>query len=142
MSTPKLSGGRFQPADFSIGRYAAMVPAQTTLSDVLHPEYFQNHLASLRPGMEVSVLSDDFALDCRLRVLTVTKTTVKFRTLDVHAGERAEPKPAEITEVKVGFGGPNHKWRFVHAGQVIKFGFATEAEAQVAADEYLETLKG
>lgn len=143
MSIPKLSGGRFQQADYSIGRYAAMVPAQTTLSDVLHPEYFQNHLSSLRAGMEVAVLSDDFALDCRLRVLTVTKTTAKFRTLDVYAGGKEENvKPAEITGIKVGWGGPNHKFRYMHAGQVIEFGFATEQEAQEKADAYRQKLEG
>lgn len=67
--TPKLGGrDRFQPADFSIQRFAAKVPAEITLKDVLHPEFFSNHLDKMKPGMEITVLSDDNKLDVRLGI--------------------------------------------------------------------------
>ena len=141
--TPKLKGDdRFAQSDFKIGRYAAMVPTGTDLDDVLHPEYFQNHLARLRPGMEVNVLSDDFALDCDLRVLTVTKTTAKMRVLRVYS-EATAPKAAMTPSgVEVNWGGPNHKWRVVHAGEVIDHGFATKEEAEAAAEAYMAKVAG
>lgn len=136
--TAKLKGDdRFAQSDFKIGRYAAMVPTGTTLDDVLHPEYFQNHLARLRPGMEVNVLSDDFTLDCDLRVLTVTKTTAKMRVLRVYSEASAPKVEAAPSDVEVGWGGPNHKFRVVHAGQVIEHGFATKEEAEAAAAAYM-----
>ena len=81
--TPKLGGrDRFQPADFSIQRFAAKVPAEITLKDVLHPEFFSNHLDKMKSGMEITVLSDDNKLDVRLRVLSVTSSTASLRVLD------------------------------------------------------------
>jgi hypothetical protein len=141
----KLGGGgnRFNQSDYLIGRYAAKVPVGTSLDDVLHPEYWQNHLSSLRPGMEINVLSDDLALDCDLRVLTVTKTTAKMRATRVYSN-KGEPKVAapKLSGIEVGWGGPNHKWRFVHAGDVIQHGFGTEDEAKAAASEYEARIAG
>lgn len=141
--TLKLSGGRFQQADYSIGRYAAHPPAGTLLSDVLHPQYFQNHLASLKQGMVINVLSDDFSLDCDLRVLTVTKTTATMRVLRVHdAASEAKAPVGDVEEVKVAFAGPVHKWRITHAGEIIQHGFATQDEAQAASNAYMAKIKG
>lgn len=145
MSQQKLGGGgnRFNQSDYLIGRYAAKVPVGTSLEDVLHPEYWQNHLSSLRPGMEINVLSDDLNLDCDLRVLTVTKTTARMRAIRVYSA-KAEQKAAspKLSGIDVNWGGPNHKWRFVHAGEVIQHGFATEDEAKNAASEYEARIAG
>lgn len=133
----KLKGDdRFNQSDYVIGRYAAKVPTGTTLEEAMHPEYFQNHLARIRPGMVINVLSDDFALDCDLRVLTVTKTTAKMRVMRNYSEATAPKVKAAPSDVEVGWAGPNHKWRFVHAGQVIEHGFATEDEAKAAAAKY------
>lgn len=139
----KLSGGRFLQADYSIGRYAARPPSGTTLEDVMHPEYFQNELNVLRAGMLINVLSDDFALDCDLRVLTVTKTTAKMRLVRLFEADAA-PKvdTSGVSDVVVTWGGPNHKFRFIHNGTVIEHGFATQEEAETAADKYRAALKG
>ncbi|MQY48193.1 hypothetical protein GAO09_19340 [Rhizobiales bacterium RZME27] len=106
--TPKLGGNtRFQPSDFSIQRFAAKVSNDTTLEDILHPEFFSNHLDRMKPGMEITVLSDDFQLDARLRVLTVEKTTASLRVLDDYSGAKEtnskpekEPKPAKGSGAK------------------------------------------
>lgn len=152
--TPKLGGGdRFQPADFSVQRYAAKVPADTSLKDVLHPEYFANHLDRMKPGMEITVLSDDNKLDARLRVLSVTKTTASLRVLDDYSGsEETNTKGARassesdgkvsISDITVSHGGPHHKWRFIHGGKVIEHGFGSEADAKAAADKYVEKANG
>jgi hypothetical protein len=142
-ANPKLKGDdRFAQSDYKIGRYAARVPSGTTLAEVLHPEYFQNHLARIREGMEINVLSDDFSLDCDLRVLTVTKTTAKMRVIRNYSEASAPKVKAAPSEVEVGWAGPNHKWRFVHAGQVIEHGFSTEEEARSAADKYTAKIAG
>lgn len=141
---PKLRGAdRFQAADFVIGRYAAKVPSGTTLEDVLHPQYFENHFDRMRTGMEIVVLSDDFALDARLRVLSMTKTTASMRVLDVHAGGSADVKAPGIgdDEIYVKYAGPNHKWRVMHGKTVVEFGFATEQDAEVARQVYLATIR-
>lgn len=149
--TPKLDGGpRFQPADFSIQRFVAKVPTGTTIDDVLSAGYFGNHLDRMKAGMEIIVLSDDFKLDARLRVLTVGKTTASVRVLEdcsdapetasVKAKDRRETKePAKlkIEDVKVGHGGPHHMWRFVHDDKVIEHGFTTKEDAEAAAEAYV-----
>lgn len=145
MQLQKLGGGgnRFNQSDYLIGRYAARVPVGTGIEDLMHPEYWQNHLSSLRPGMMINVLSDDLALDCDLRVLTVTKTTAKMRLVRFFE-ETSMPKvaPAEISGVEIKWAGPNHKWRFAHAGEVIEHGFATEDEAKEAAAKYTAKIRG
>lgn len=172
--TPKLGGrDRFQPADFSIQRFAAKVPPQTTLADILHPEFFGNHLDKMKPGMEITVLSDDNKLDVRLRVLSVTATTASLRVLDDYSeaeetnskpesAKPPKPKKADkpegekaneggdgqtggnitLDDLKVGFGGPNHKWRFMHGDKVIEHGFGSEADARAAAEEYVKKANG
>lgn len=159
---PKLGGGyRFQPADFTIQRFAAIVPAETTLEDVLHPEYFANHIDRMKSGMEITVLSEDNSLDLLLRVLSVTKTTASVRVLADYskADETNARKPASKAEkadepngneggklsldaLKVGHGGPHHKWRFIHGDKVVEHGFASEADARAAAEAYVKKANG
>lgn len=136
------SGSRFNQSDYLIGRYAARVPNGTSLEDVLHPEYWQNHLASLRPGMEINVLSDDLALDCDLRVLTVTKTTAKVRVTRAFSEKNAPKVKVELTGIEVNWGGPQHKWRVIHAGEVVEKGFGTQEEADEAAKAYQAKVTG
>ncbi|WP_107341088.1 hypothetical protein [Agrobacterium pusense] len=154
--TKKLDGGpRFQPAEFTIQRFAAKVPSGTTIDDVLGAEFFGNHLDRMKPGMEIVVLSDDFKLDARLRVLTVGKTTASVRVLEdcsnapetasVKAKDRRETKEPEklkIEDVKVSHGGPHHNWRFAHGDKVIEHGFGSKADAEAAAEEYVKKANG
>lgn len=143
----KLADHRFAQADYSIHRYAANVPVGTTIDDVLHPEYFGNCLDRIRPGMEITVLSEDFKLDARFRVLSTSKTTARLRLMDVYAGDQSAASAegglsADLGPADVTWGGPNHKWRFLHAGTIIEHGFATEGEAREAAEKYLKKIGG
>lgn len=142
--TSKLGGGaaRFHQADYVFGRYGAKVPTGTTLADVMHPEYFQNHLSSLRPAMMINVVSDDMALDCDLRVETVTKTTARLRVLRAYEAKKAPKVEFDTSEISVGWAGPQHKWRVVHAGEVVSKGHGTEDEAKEAAAKYEQQIKG
>lgn len=137
-------GDRFHQADYLIGRYAAKPPTGTTLEDVLQPEYFRNNLDSLKPGMEITVVSDDFKLDCVLRVLTVAKVTANMRVLRVYSDESApevEVKDDSISDVAVKWGGPNHLWRIQHGDAVVDKGYSTQDEAAAARVKYLESIK-
>lgn len=139
----KLGASRFMPADYSIGRYAATVPSETTLEDVLHPEYFANHFSVFKQGMRIDVISDDMKLDCELRVVGVSKTAAKLRVLRVYDEKKAIKQPtAELTPPGVNHGGPHHKWRFLHGGNVVQHGFDTKEAAEKAAEKYIELLKG
>lgn len=139
----KLAGHRFAQADYSIGRYAATVPSETTLADVTHPEFFANHLAVFRPGMTIDILSDDHTLDCTLRVLAITRTSAQLRVIRLF-DEASAPKVAstDVSQPEVSFGGPRQKWRFLHGGEVIQVGFDTRQAAEKAAEEYIELMKG
>lgn len=139
----KLAGHRFAQADYAIGRYAATVPAETTLADVTHPEFFGNHLHAFRRGMTIDIISDDFTLDCTLRVLAVTKTSATVRVLRLFDEATApEVTLTEISPPEVSFGGPHHKWRFLHGGNIIQTGFDTKEAAEKAAEKYIELAKG
>ena len=141
----KLSGGRSANADFKIARIALTPPAGTTLKEVLHPQYFINYLQQFKVGMELSVLSEDFELDVRLRVLaTDHKFRANVRVLDLYSAPDAEDYCDEMEEaaksdediegVSVTWGGPNHKWRVVVNGEVVEHGFANKDAAQEFAE--------
>ncbi|WP_318762583.1 hypothetical protein [Aminobacter niigataensis] len=139
----KLAGHRFAQADYSIGRYAATVPSETSLEEVTHPEFFANHLSVFRPGMAIDVLSDDYKLDCTLRVLAITKTSATVRVIRFF-DEATAPHvtSTDVSPPEVSFGGPHHKWRFLHGGNVIQTGFDTKEAAEKAAEKYIELMKG
>lgn len=141
----KLVGSdRFQPADFLIGRYVAKVPVGTTLEEVLHPKYFENHLNIIRRGMEITVLSDDFSLDARIRVLSVTKTTTTCRILEDYSSKAAtvtKMSAEEQGEIKVTWGGPKHMHRVMHGTDIVAHGFATKEEAEAELEKYVASIQ-
>ena len=143
--TIKLKGREMNLADYEFARYGVRVPTGTTLEQVMQPEYFQNYLKLLgkRPHTRLEVVSDCGTLDCDFRVLSVTHTTAKLRSLRVYqpeaaqAGKTKKPALPELPEgFAVGHGGPHHRWRFLHDGQVVEHGFGSEAEAYEKALQY------
>lgn len=138
MTATKLPGGRMRQADYEISRQAARVPPKTTLEDVLQPGYWQNY--NLDVGTEVTVFSENYDLDVRLRVLATDRLRTKMRVLDVYAAPDEEYNPEEastnVDGLEIKWGGPNGKYRVIMDGEVLESGIATKEEAQ----ERLEAL--
>ena len=129
----------------------ASVPAGTTLEDVLTPGFWANHAYRMKRGALIEVLSEDNNLDCQLRVLETGPTFAKMRLLRNYVAEeirsqagsvasknksKTEKAAASDDEVEVNYGGKQDRWRVVHRGHVVKSGFETMVEANIAADEY------
>lgn len=142
----KLGGDRIMVHDYLLRRLAAKAENGTKLSDVLHPEYFQNHISVLGWGAEIAVLSEDLSLDCVVRVVGHTQTTTEVRLLHVFAApdmpeQVQETTPsiqaaksvkkdiAPVSEYVVEWAGPD-KWRIKHAGKVIVKGLNSENQAK------------
>lgn len=122
----------------------ADVPAGVTLADVMTPAFWSNCARRLTKGALIEILSEDFTLDCQVRVLEVGPTFVKVRLLRDYT-EAAAPVTAaapavEIGEIDVTFGGKQEGWRVIHLGKVVQNGFATRAEAEAAAEKYRTKL--
>ena len=143
--TNKLRGNSsFQPADFTIPRFAAHVEAGTTLEDVKGREFFANFLPRLKPGMRVDVISKDMELDCEIRILTVEKTYATIRVLAVYSEPKEGKKTAEAEkddgEYKVSHA-PAHGWRFGRAKEEpVEKGFGSRKEAEDAMTAYLDKM--
>lgn len=121
----------------------ADVPAGVTLADILTPAYWSNCARRLKSGALIEILSEDFTLDCQVRVLEVGPTFAKVRLIRNFveaAAPAAAPTAVELGEIDVTFGGKQDGWRVLHMGKVIKNGFATRAEAEAAAQEYRNKL--
>lgn len=129
----------------------ASVPAGTTLEDVLTPGFWANHAYRMKRGALIEVLSEDNNLDCQLRVLEVGPTFAKMRLLRNYVAEeikaqsgssakKSRPQSETLEEVEVSYGGKQDRWRIVHRGLVVKSGFETMVEANMAADEYRSKL--
>jgi hypothetical protein len=134
----RLIGRTMNMADYVFGRFGAIVPTGTELDEVLTPDYLANYVHLLKPMAQVDLVSDDMALDVSLRVLTVTKTQVFTRLMRQHAdAEKEEEEAGDVPSgFDVTFGGPHHRWRFLHNGEVVKHGFGSRAEAVRAAQDY------
>lgn len=133
----KLGGGRMKPADYEFPRQAARVPVGATLADVTHPGYWQNY--NLDVGTEVLVVSDDFSLDVRLRVLATDPLRTQMRVLAVYAAPDAETFDGEVSQevegLMVKWGGRHGKWRVVQDGEVLEGPFNTKEEAEERMEE-------
>jgi hypothetical protein len=122
---------------------SAVVPPGTTIEDILEPSYWVNHAARLKPGSIIEIMSEDYTLDCELRVLETGPTYAKVRLLRQFIEPAAVKKavaPEVADEVKHEYANKIDRWRVVHRGEVIKAGFGTEAEAMKAAEEYRSKL--
>lgn len=121
---------------------SATIPAEITIEDILEPSYWVNHAHRLKPGAIIEVLSEDYKIDCELRVLETGPTFAKVRLLRqfVEPAVKPQSKPANTEPVTVDYGGKNERWRVLHRGEVIKSGLATETAAAEAAEEYRSKL--
>lgn len=136
MSNKPLGANALNLADYMFPRFAAEVPAGTTVEDVLDPIFLRNFTHQIKVGAQVDLLSTDLVLDVSLRVTQVSKTEIHTRVIrDSCVVTEAGELPDGIT---VGFGGPKHKWRFLVNGEVESFGYGSQAEAEAAALAYDE----
>ena len=142
----KLGAERLMSHDHTVRRLAAKVPNGTKLSDIMHPEYFQNYIHLLSWGTQIAVLSEDLKLDCVLRVVGHDQTTVMVRLLHVfealdmpedakkadiptRVAETVSKDVAPTSDYKVEWAGKD-KWRITHAGKVLEKGMISEEVAK------------
>jgi hypothetical protein len=118
----------------------AEVPAGTTLDDVLSPEFWSAHTPRLKRGAIIEVLSEDNALDCDLRVLKVGPTFAHVRLLRCHTEEAERVAQETHSEITVGYGGKQGRWRVLHLGKVVKEGMETKVEAERFAEDFKRDL--
>lgn len=118
-------------------QFVAQVPPETTLEDVTNPAFWAHHVQRLRPGAIIEVLSEDNSLDCELRVTEVGPTFAKVRVLRNYTPAAAPAISHDApSDVEVGYGGKNDKWRVVHKGQVVASNLGSREDAEKAAEEY------
>lgn len=134
----KLKRGRMKPADYIIPRHGARVPVGTTLNEVLAPEYFLNYEGRLEEGAEISVVADDFSLDARIRVISISPVRIVSRVLDVYAkpDEKGEAETA-VEGIEVKYRG-RAQWSILKDGEVIQDKITTKEEAQELAEVLAE----
>lgn len=127
-------------------QFRADVPAGTTLSDVMTPAFWSNCVGRVKAGSTIEVLSEDYSLDCELRVLEVGQTFLNVRLLRQYAAPTEPVVVAQLdtveglSAVEVSFGGKEDRWRVVHEGKVVERNFATKTEADKAAEAYRKKL--
>lgn len=128
---------------------------EITIDDLLRPAFWAHHANRLRKHDEIDVVAIDGSFDIKLRVTDIGVNAVKVRILrkweDTEAkaaGEReAKAQAAAQTSPTI----PGEKkfpcvdfkkatgWRALgYAGETIKQGFATQADAQAVLDEYVK----
>lgn len=132
----KLTGGRLKPADYEIPRVCAKVPPKTTLADLMLPGYWQNYASNLQEGTEITVVSEDYELDVKLRVLEINPLRARMRVLSVASApdekdfDAEEERSQEVDGLSIKWGGPKAKFRVINGDEVLESGIATKEEAQ------------
>lgn len=133
----KLSNHRFQLFDYHIRRFVAQVPENTTLKEVMHPEYFANVMRELLPGKTiVHVISDDLELRADIFLIARNETTVEWEVNHVYSepGKKNDRTDlSKATPFEVNWGGPQHKWRVLHDGKIVETGFESKSVAEARA---------
>lgn len=161
---PRVPVKLMKPQDFLMCRYAALVPVSHTLTDVMHPEYFLNHVdelgRALKSGpLKIEVISDDYSLHAEFLVMEVTKGGVKLRIIAVHFPQDAKqetkqdakkvhdnrkirtrkenvPVISQFVADMIDSKQSGPKWRVMQNGEVVAKEIATKTET----DKYVSRL--
>lgn len=91
---PALRANALKRADIERGSFFATVPNDTTLEDILRPNFWQHHIVSLsggptpRPFARIEVVREDGSLDVDLRVVSTGPGMAVVRPLRVYRDDR------------------------------------------------------
>lgn len=154
-SNPTLMPNRFEVWDFMRTTFVAVAEQGVTREQLLSPDYWSHVAARAKPWDKIEVLSDDGTFYGEYLVLSCGRNWLKLRELmylsltsnDV-SQTQAKALDTGVTsqnddpEFVVKWRGPVLKWSIIRSSdrQPIKEGFASEADARVAMNEYSATI--
>jgi hypothetical protein len=115
----------------------------TPLADVLKPETFAHVCNRLRPLDTIKVKSETHLFSVELEVVKIFVGGVVTRVVRKWEADAPDKSALKDTGLKVEWGGPSHKYRIVRTetGEVMKFGFPSQAEADAAVPEVVASMK-
>jgi len=119
-------------ADYLWNTFGFVVDAQTTLDDVLKPEFYVNVKEQLKTLDVLHVVSASGEFEARMRAFLTKEGVLKLRILEVHGDEAAaEPAPS-VDGLTVQWAGKVHKWRIMAGTEIVSHGHSSKGEATEA----------
>jgi hypothetical protein len=146
-----LRGSRFGLAEQMINRFAVNADADTTVEDILKPEYWANVASHLRPhgGDEIVVTCEDMSFRAHLWVVSAGHTWAQVRLIGEPIVEKAqEAREISVTDdgkVFVQWRGPHDRWSVMRreadgTKTKIRVGLSSRDDAEREAKDHLRVI--
>jgi len=125
----------------SYRQFNATVPSEVTRETLTDPALWPNLAKALGPGDEIRALAEDLSWRAHLLVLYKQGSQLGLKVIAFdhfeEAGQTAEPK----SDYEVVWRGPSYKYCIIDpAGDYVKKGFASKADAYSALDQHTQAL--
>ena len=131
--TMPLTINRIKPADYMRNIFAATVPGGVTLADISDGKYWTHIAKTLHISDRIEVTSEDGRMFAEIYVTSVVQNMVRVKLIrHVDLSDTDEIKDDEVSDLEVKFRGQiaKHSVQNMNTKEVIKDGFATNAEAK------------
>lgn len=149
---PQTSLGT-RTAEYNRDYWHIVVDPDVSIDDVMRPNFWAHHVASLKPMDLIDVVSVDMTMDLTLRVISKGIGYVEMRPLRVFLDEsrsnQVEGQEDESDKSPVPDGylvnfAPSHRWRVLtnDPREIVSKGHMTEKEAIAAAVEHSQRAHG
>ena len=128
----KLVQRRIQQAEFARNIFDVTPDTGTSLDEMLDEAYWANVASMLNPKDRIEVLAEDNSFFAELLVLSTSKLAAKvvvLRSMEIGKVDR-ETVASDNSRCRVEWKGGNLKWCAIRDNDIIRDGFATEAEAE------------
>jgi hypothetical protein len=151
LATIALRGSRFGLAEHKINHFAVEADADTTVEDLLRPEYWANVAPNLRPhgGDEITVICEDMSFRAHLWVVNAGHTWANVQLIGepiiLKAQEAKEISVAEDSRVFVQWRGPHDRWCVMRREMdgtktKIKVGLSSREDAEREGRDHLKVI--
>lgn len=151
MAAISLRGNRFGLAEHMINRFAVNADADTTIEDILKPEYWANVAMNLRPhgGDEIIVICEDMSFRAHLWVVSAGHTWAIVRLIGdpiiAKAQEEREIPVSDDARVFVQWRGPHDRYAVMRREEdgtktKIRVGLPSRDDAEREARDHLKVI--
>lgn len=135
----ELNANALIEANFSRNIWRITTPIGTSPEELLKPTFWSHVALKLRPGDLIEAVAEDLAWFATLYVrsarrLDAAVSVIQFAKMD------APDVSSVAAEYRVEFRGVKAKWSILRGKEILRDGFATEAEAKVHLESHLKAL--
>ena len=136
----QLPANGLEPAEYKRREWRVSVPYDTTVEEMLTPEYWGHVSTRMQSGDTIEAIAEDNSFYAKFlvrgaRKLEASVSLIHFVTLEAPVVDQAF-----IDGYEVKFRGTRSKWSILRGKDVIKDGFDTENVAKAYLQDYVKQI--